>query len=53
LPALYILLAALFCLNLLWSKPVYAGMGLGIVALGGVVYFFRRKGEAASAGDQA
>lgn len=41
LPALYIAGAAAFCLNLLWSKPLYTGMGLGIVALGAVVYQFR------------
>jgi len=38
LPALYIMAAAAFCLNLLWSKPLYTGMGLVIVALGAVVY---------------
>ncbi len=41
LPALYIIGAAAFCLNLLWSKPLYTGMGLGIVALGAGVYFIR------------
>lgn len=51
LPALYILGAAAFCLNLLWSKPLYAGMGLGIVALGGLVYAFTpRKGQPDAAG---
>ncbi|MCI1752821.1 MAG: amino acid permease [Flavobacteriales bacterium] len=43
LPALYIAGAAAFCLNLLWSKPLYTGLGLGIVALGAVVYFLRPK----------
>lgn len=38
LPALYIAAAAAFCINLLWSKPLYTGVGLGIVALGAVVY---------------
>ncbi len=38
LPMLYMLMAGAFCLNLLWSKPVYTGAGLGIVALGAVVY---------------
>lgn len=38
LPALYIAAAAAFCINLLWSKPLYTGFGLGIVALGAVVY---------------
>lgn len=41
LPALYIAGAAAFCMNLLWRKPLYTGMGLGIVALGGVVYLVR------------
>ena len=43
LPALYIAAAAAFCLNLLWSKPLYTGLGLGIVALGAVVYRMRPK----------
>ncbi len=38
LPVLYLLMAGAFCVNLLWSKPVYTGAGLGIVALGGLVY---------------
>ena len=41
LPALYVAGAAAFCLNLLWSKPLYTGLGLGIVALGAVVYAIR------------
>lgn len=45
LPALYVLAAGAFCLNLLWSKPVYTGMGLGIVALGAVVYRFASRKE--------
>ena len=43
LPALYIVGAAAFCLNLLWSKPLYAGMGLVIVGMGAVVYLLRRR----------
>lgn len=38
LPALYIVAAAAFCANLLWSKPLYTGFGLAIVAFGAVVY---------------
>lgn len=38
LPALYMLAAAIFCINLLWSKPLYTGFGLGIVAFGVVVH---------------
>ncbi|MBP9159322.1 MAG: amino acid permease [Flavobacteriales bacterium] len=49
LPALYIAGAAAFCLNLLWSKPLYTGLGLGIVALGAVVYFLRPRTESGSA----
>lgn len=45
LPALYVLAAAAFCLNLLWSKPAYTGMGLAIVALGAVVYRFASRKE--------
>lgn len=43
LPALYIVGAAAFCLNLLWSKPLYTGLGLAIVALGAVVYLVRTR----------
>lgn len=51
LPALYIAGAAAFCLNLLWSKPLYTGMGLGIVALGAVVYFIRNAAMPAGNGN--
>ncbi|MBS1570468.1 MAG: amino acid permease [Bacteroidetes bacterium] len=43
LPALYIAGAAAFCMNLLWRKPLYTGMGLVIVALGGLVYLVRTR----------
>ncbi|HNA17628.1 MAG TPA: amino acid transporter, partial [Ferruginibacter sp.] len=39
LPAVYILLALVFCVFLILFKPVYAGIGLGIVLLGIPVYF--------------
>lgn len=39
LPAIYILLAAVFCIFLIKIKPVYAGIGLGIVLLGIPLYF--------------
>ncbi len=39
-PALYILLAALFCINLLIEKPLYSFPGLIIVALGIPVYYY-------------
>ena len=38
-PAIYIVCAFAFCANLLYREPLYTGIGLGIVALGGVVYF--------------
>lgn len=41
-PALYIVLAALFCINLLIEKPMYSFPGLFIVALGIPVYYFWR-----------
>jgi len=39
LPALYILFAFAFCINLLVSSPFYTLAGLGIVALGAPVYW--------------
>lgn len=39
LPAIYIMLAAIFCVFLIIMKPVYAGIGLGIVLLGIPVYY--------------
>ncbi|MBK9108266.1 MAG: amino acid permease [Saprospiraceae bacterium] len=42
-PALYILLASLFCINLLIQKPLYSFPGLLIVALGIPVYFMWKK----------
>ncbi len=39
LPAIYILLAAVFCVFLIMMKPSYAGIGLGIVLLGIPVYY--------------
>ncbi|MBP8823690.1 MAG: amino acid permease [Flavobacteriales bacterium] len=54
LPAIYILAAAAFCINLLWSKPLYTGFGLGIVALGAVVYAaMPRRAKEAGAGTAA
>lgn len=40
IPALYILLAGLFCINLLINKPMYSFPGLLVVALGIPVYFY-------------
>ncbi|MEI2693950.1 MAG: amino acid permease [Saprospiraceae bacterium] len=42
-PALYIILAGLFCINLLIEKPMYSFPGLIIVALGIPVYFYWSK----------
>jgi APA family basic amino acid/polyamine antiporter len=39
LPALYVVLTALICVNLLIQKPLYTRPGLVIVALGVPVYF--------------
>jgi len=39
LPAIYILLALVFCVFLMIMKPLYAGIGLGIVLLGIPVYY--------------
>ena len=39
LPAMYILLAVVFCVFLIKMKPVYAGIGLGIVLLGIPLYY--------------
>lgn len=39
LPALYILLALIFCVFLIQMKPVYAGIGLGIVLIGIPLYY--------------
>ncbi len=39
LPAIYILMALVFCVLLINFKPLYAGIGLGIVLLGIPVYY--------------
>jgi APA family basic amino acid/polyamine antiporter len=39
LPAIYVLLAAVFCIFLIKMKPLYAGIGLGIVLLGIPLYY--------------
>jgi basic amino acid/polyamine antiporter, APA family len=43
LPAVYILLAALVMIDLLWVKPAYTWPGLGIVLTGVPVYYFWRR----------
>jgi basic amino acid/polyamine antiporter, APA family len=47
LPALYVLMTGLICVNLLIEKPQYTWPGLAIVALGIPVYFAWRAGERA------
>jgi APA family basic amino acid/polyamine antiporter len=39
LPAIYIVLASLFCIALIIQKPLYAGWGLGIVLVGIPLYY--------------
>ena len=39
LPAIYILLALTFCIFLIIMKPLYAGLGLGIVLIGIPLYY--------------
>lgn len=39
-PAIYILLATAFCVNIIFMKPMYAFPGLVVVLLGVPVYFF-------------
>jgi APA family basic amino acid/polyamine antiporter len=48
-PALYIICALGFCVNLLVNKPLYTGLGLGIVALGAVVYYIAKMPSRAEA----
>jgi APA family basic amino acid/polyamine antiporter len=43
LPGLYIVLATAFCINLLFTSPVYTLGGLGIVGLGLPVYYLIRR----------
>ncbi len=53
LPALYILLAALVMVDLLWVKPKYTWPGLIIVLTGLPVYFFWRRKEAGFPGSSS
>jgi APA family basic amino acid/polyamine antiporter len=48
LPALYIILALVFCVALIIQKPTYAGWGLGIVLVGIPLYYVAvaKKGDA-------
>ena len=52
LPALYLVATGLFCVNLLFTKPLYTWPGLIIVALGVPVYFvWKRVGAPALAAE--
>jgi APA family basic amino acid/polyamine antiporter len=51
LPALYVLLAALVMVDLLWVKPRFTWPGLIIVLTGVPVYFFWRRKSRRQAGD--
>lgn len=46
LPALYVLLAALFTVNLLFTKPQFTVPGLAIVGLGFPLYFWAKRRRA-------
>ena len=46
-PAIYIILATYFCLNLLYAKPLYSYPGLFIVLLGIPVYYFWKRNKVA------
>lgn len=45
LPVIYIILAIVFCVFLIIMKPLYAGIGLGIVLLGIPVYYMAIAGK--------
>ena len=45
LPAIYIIMALVFCVFLILIKPLYAGIGLGIVLLGIPVYYMSIAGR--------
>lgn len=45
LPAVYIVLATLFCLNLLYMKPMYSYPGLAIVLMGVPVYYLWKRAK--------
>jgi APA family basic amino acid/polyamine antiporter len=47
LPALYIFCAVVFCINLLFSSPVYTIAGLLIVGMGAPIYYLSRKKDLA------
>lgn len=51
MPALYIICAAAFCLNLLICQPRWTFSGLGIVAIGWLVYLWRERRAVGTSAD--
>ena len=51
LPALYIILAGLFTINLLFTKPQFTVPGLLIVGIGVPLYFWAKGRKAKNGGD--
>ncbi|MGL1204141.1 hypothetical protein ACSTK0_24825, partial [Vibrio parahaemolyticus] len=45
LPAIYIVLAFIFCIFLIQMKPLYAGVGLGIVLIGIPLYYLAARNK--------
>ena len=45
LPIIYIILATVFCIGLIWIKPSYAGWGLAIALAGIPIYFIALSGQ--------
>ena len=52
LPALYILLASLFCINLLFTQSITSIIGLGIILSGIPIYYFWNKKKTLSVNHQ-
>lgn len=52
LPAIYIILALTFCVFLIIMKPVYAGIGLGIVLVGIPLYYIAVSNKKATVPDK-
>jgi APA family basic amino acid/polyamine antiporter len=50
LPALYVIVNALLCLNLLIRRPLYSWPGLVVVALGVPIYYLWRSRAARAEG---
>ena len=48
IPFIYIVMAALICIGLIMSKPLYAGLGLAIVLTGIPVYYLNKNNSEAN-----